>query len=219
VSSYVLCLISIVSSTPSLSSFALLSLVLSLFAMPKVDPRNKVGMIVHAILKIVLGDHTMKNVYTRTKKKRKKAAATAALVAISDNASTALSMPSTAHTTKKGKTTGKKKAAKPVDLCATPMWTKTNDGTSHHIVAIAHGQKWVVGNVATINGDITDEPSSSHQWYQKGPSGKRLSLDNLDFADMLWGRRQPTRTRAEDNKVGKGGPTKNNNQPLMGVVQ
>ena len=33
--------------------------VLSLFAMPKVDPRNEVGAIVHA----VLSDHTAKNIY------------------------------------------------------------------------------------------------------------------------------------------------------------
>jgi hypothetical protein len=31
--------------------------------MPKVDPRNKVGMIAHAVLKIVLGIHTTKNIY------------------------------------------------------------------------------------------------------------------------------------------------------------
>jgi hypothetical protein len=31
--------------------------------MPKVDPRNEVGVIVHAISKNVLGDHTAKNVY------------------------------------------------------------------------------------------------------------------------------------------------------------
>jgi hypothetical protein len=31
--------------------------------MPKVDPRNKVGVIVHPISKNVLGNHTMKNIY------------------------------------------------------------------------------------------------------------------------------------------------------------
>ncbi len=31
--------------------------------MPKLNPRNKVGVIVHAVLKIVLGDHTAKNIY------------------------------------------------------------------------------------------------------------------------------------------------------------
>jgi hypothetical protein len=51
------------SPIPSLSSFALLFLVLSLFAMLKVDLRNKVDMIVHAISKIVLGNHSAKNVY------------------------------------------------------------------------------------------------------------------------------------------------------------
>jgi hypothetical protein len=31
--------------------------------MPKLNPRNEAGMIVHAISKIVLGIHTAKNVY------------------------------------------------------------------------------------------------------------------------------------------------------------
>ena len=35
----------------------------SLFAMPTVDPRNKVGAIVHAISNRVLGDHAAKNIY------------------------------------------------------------------------------------------------------------------------------------------------------------
>jgi hypothetical protein len=119
---------------------------------------------------------------------------------------------------KKGKTTSKKKAAKPVDLCAALMWAKTTNSASHCIVAIAHGQKWVSGNAATINGDVADEPSSGRQWYQKGPSGKRIALVNPDFPDMLLGRTRPT-TRLEGNTVGEGGPTKNNNQPLMGAVQ
>jgi hypothetical protein len=37
--------------------------VLSLFAMPKVDPRNEVGAIVHAVSNRVLSDHTAKNIY------------------------------------------------------------------------------------------------------------------------------------------------------------
>ena len=44
-----------------LSSFALSSL--SLFVMPKVDPRNEVGAIVHAVTNKVLSDHTAKNIY------------------------------------------------------------------------------------------------------------------------------------------------------------
>ena len=44
-----------------LSSFARSSL--SLFVMPKVDPRNEVGAIVHAISNRVLSDHTAKNIY------------------------------------------------------------------------------------------------------------------------------------------------------------
>ena len=36
-------------------------------------------------------------------------------------------MPSTAATTKKGKTTGKKKSAEPIDLRTSPMWVSTTD--------------------------------------------------------------------------------------------
>jgi hypothetical protein len=45
------------------SSFAILSLVSSLYPMPKVNPRNKVGVIVHPVSKNVLGNHATKNVY------------------------------------------------------------------------------------------------------------------------------------------------------------
>ncbi len=31
--------------------------------MPEVDPKNEVGVIVHAVLKIVLGNHTAKIIY------------------------------------------------------------------------------------------------------------------------------------------------------------
>jgi hypothetical protein len=31
--------------------------------MPKVNPRNKVGVYVHAVSKIVLGNHNAKNIY------------------------------------------------------------------------------------------------------------------------------------------------------------
>jgi len=47
---------------PLLSSFRASS-VSSLFAMPKVDPRNEVGAIVHAVSNRVLSDHTAKNIY------------------------------------------------------------------------------------------------------------------------------------------------------------
>ncbi len=94
----------------------------------------------------------------RTKKKRKKAAALAMPAAASNNASTAMPTPSTAHATKKGKMTGKKKAAKPINLCTMPMWAKTTNGASHCIMAIAPGQKWVVGNAVTINGDLANKP-------------------------------------------------------------
>jgi hypothetical protein len=55
------------SHTPSLFSFALSSIVLGIvivqYAMPKVNPRNEVGVIVHAVYKNVLGNHTTKNIY------------------------------------------------------------------------------------------------------------------------------------------------------------
>ncbi len=50
-------------SAQYLSSFALSSLELSLYAMLKVDPRNKVGVIIHAIWKNALGNHIAKNAY------------------------------------------------------------------------------------------------------------------------------------------------------------
>ena len=53
----------LISPHPPLSSFAQSSSVLSLFAMPEVDPRNKVGAIIHAISNRVLSDHTAKNIY------------------------------------------------------------------------------------------------------------------------------------------------------------
>ena len=46
---------------PLLSSFARSSF--SLFAMPKVDPRNKVGAIIHSVSNRVPGDHAAKNIY------------------------------------------------------------------------------------------------------------------------------------------------------------
>jgi hypothetical protein len=47
---------------PPLSSFQSSS-VLSLFAMPKVDPWNKVGAILHTVSNRVLNDHTPNNIY------------------------------------------------------------------------------------------------------------------------------------------------------------
>ena len=46
---------------PLLSSFVQTSL--SLFVMPKVDPRNEVGAIVHAVSNRVLSNHAVKNIY------------------------------------------------------------------------------------------------------------------------------------------------------------
>jgi hypothetical protein len=51
-------------------------------------------------------------------------------------------------------------------------------------VAITHGHKWVVGNTATINGEVAHKPLSGCQGYQKGLSGKRIVLGNPDLADM-----------------------------------
>jgi hypothetical protein len=117
----------------------------------------------------------------RTKKKRKKATPVAAPAAATDDASTATSTPSTAPTTKKGKTTGKKESAEPIDLRTSPMWVSTTDLAKHRVVAIAHEQKWVAGNAETITGNVADEPTSDRQWYQKG---ERIVPGNPNFADM-----------------------------------
>ncbi len=55
----------------------------------------------------------------------------------------------------------KKEATEPIDLCAMPMLAKITNSASHCIVAIAHGQKWVVDDATTINGDVANKPSSS----------------------------------------------------------
>ena len=99
----------------------------------------------------------------RTKKKRKKATPVAAPAAATDDASTATSTPSTAPTTKKGKTTGKKESAEPIDLRTSPMWVSTTDLAKHRVVAIAHEQKWVAGNAETITGIVANEPTSDRQ--------------------------------------------------------
>ncbi len=120
----------------------------------------------------------------RTKKNRKKDTPVAAPVVATDDASTATSTPYTAHTTKKGKTTGKKKSAKPIDLRTSPMWVSTTDLAKHRVVAIAHEQKWVAGNAETITGNVADKPTSDRRWYQKGPSDKRIAPGKPNFADM-----------------------------------
>ena len=53
--------VALIFSHPLLSSFARLSF--SLFVMLKVDPRNKMGAIVHAVSNRVLSDRTVKNIY------------------------------------------------------------------------------------------------------------------------------------------------------------
>ncbi len=85
---------------------------------------------------------------------------------------------------KKSKATKKKKATKPVDLRASPMWVSTTNLKKHCIVAIAHEQKWVVGNTDTITGDVANEPSSNHQWSHKGLFGKRIVPGNPEYMDM-----------------------------------
>jgi hypothetical protein len=85
-------------------------------------------------------------------------------------------------------------------------------------MAITHGQKWFVDNAVTINGNLTNEPLSGCQWYQKALFGKRIAPGNPDFADMSWGRTQPMTNWTEGNKVVEGGPTQNNNQPSMVAV-
>ncbi len=122
----------------------------------------------------------------RMKKKREKATPIAATVAATDNALTATSMTSTASATKKGKT-DKKKSTKPIILQTLPMWVSTIDLTKHCNVAIAHEQKWVVGNTGMITGNVANEPLSDLQWYQKELSGKseRIVTGNPDFVDML----------------------------------
>jgi hypothetical protein len=72
---------------------------------------------------------------------------------------------------KKGKSTGKKKSTEPINLQTLPMWVSTTNLKKHCIVAIAHEQKWVASDAGTITGNIPDEPSSHHKWYQKGPFG------------------------------------------------
>jgi len=122
----------------------------------------------------------------RTKKRRKKTTPVAAPEAATDNASTATSMSSTAPIAKKGKMTGKnKKSSEPIDLRTSPMWVSTTDLSMHSVVAIAHEQKWVAGTAETITGNVTDKPTSDRQWYQKGPSSKRIAPGNPNFADML----------------------------------
>ncbi len=202
--------------------------------MPKVYLRNKVGLIVHAISKIVLGDYTAKNglrycascppphgAFCRCKDKEEEEESLCSSCVcghiqqcINCNANTIY------HPRHKyGQTTNKKKAAKPVDLCMTLMWGKTTNSASHPVVAIAHGQNWFVSNTTTIDGDIANKPLSGCQCYQKGPSGKRIVPGNPDFANMLWGSTWLMMTRTEGNKVGEGPPTKNNSQPSMEAVQ
>jgi hypothetical protein len=51
------------------------------------------------------------------------------------------------------------------------------NGASHCVVAIAHGQKWAVGNAAIIKEYSANKPLSGCQWYQKGPFGVRIARE------------------------------------------
>ncbi len=113
----------------------------------------------------------------KMKKKRKK-------VRTPDDALTA-KPPPTAPAAKKSKTTKKKKTAEPVDLLAMPMWVLTINTKKHHVVAIAHEQKMVASNVATITGDVANEPTLNYQWSHKGPFGKRIVPGNPEYGNML----------------------------------
>jgi hypothetical protein len=114
-----------------------------------------------------------------TKKKRKKAAA-------SDDASTATPQSPTAPVGKKSKATKKKKASKPINLRASPMWVLMTNLKKHRVVAIAHKQKWVVGNADMITGEVANEPSSSHQWSHKGPFGDRAIQSLSPCSGIRW---------------------------------
>ncbi len=65
------------------------------------------------------------------------------------------------------------------------MWVSTTDLKKHRIVAIAHEQKWVLGNADTITGDVADEPSSNHQRSHKGPFGERIAPGNPESLAMF----------------------------------
>ena len=118
----------------------------------------------------------------KAKNRRKKATPSAAT---HDHASTATPPPSTTPAAKKSKAPKKKKATKPVDLHTTPMWSVMTNGASHCVVAIAHEQKWVVSSDTTFTGNVANEPLSSRQWHQKGPSDERIASGYPDFKDML----------------------------------
>jgi hypothetical protein len=89
-------------------------------------------------------------------KKRKKAAAPAAPVATSNNALTAMPPPSTAPTPKKGKSSGRKKSTKPINLWALLMWVSMTNLKKHCVMGIANG-----------------------------PFGKRIAPGNPEYMDML----------------------------------
>ncbi len=101
-----------------------------------------------------------------------------------DNVLTATLQLPTAPAGKKSKATKKKKAAKPINLRASPMWVLMTNLKKHCVVAIAHEQKLLVGK-DTITSDVADEPLSNHQWSHKGPFGERITPGNPESLAMF----------------------------------
>jgi hypothetical protein len=135
---------------------------------------------IEVVLALVKPGATMK----KKRKKKKNAAPTATPAAATDDTSAATPMPSTALATKKSKTTNKKKATNPIDLIETPMYVITNDDKKRRVVAISLGRKWVIGNSEMITGNVANEPSANHWWYQKGPNGNKIAPGNRAFEDI-----------------------------------
>jgi hypothetical protein len=108
------------SPTSTIAAASTAPCVLLLLASHIVEPaRNKIEVIIkHPALPSMVPPAAARM------KKRKKAAAAAAPAAASNDASAATPTSSTAPATQKGKTTGEKKSAKPVDLHVMLMWAK-----------------------------------------------------------------------------------------------
>jgi hypothetical protein len=77
----------------------------------------------------------------------------------------------------------KSKSKAPIDLDEMPIFVTDQGGTKHQVVAITHGRKWVVGDKASINGNVA-KGKQKIQWYQRDPFGKRIHPGNQEFANM-----------------------------------